>query len=372
MIDLAAAKRLIDEIGAAPRAAGSEAEARARARCAEMLRSTGFEVWDEPFTYAAFPGRWGIPLTGLLLLSGSAVLLTGIALGFRTGGHLIAQLAIVAAPWPAMGGVGRRAMRRGATNLIAIRGDPNPRVWLCAHLDTKSQPVPTLVRTLGFVIAAVAGVSLIISYWADVAVATIPSGVLIGLALAVAASAIPLLASTVDDGSPGAADNATGVAAVLLTAEATDDLPLGVILTSAEELRLEGASAWAAAAWPAAKRHRPYVIINCDTLDDKGLLRCVYHKSFHKGTAREIVRAAMEKGIPATATRYTPGIMVDSLILAAYELTAVTLSRVTLGTLARIHTRRDTAERLGGEGVMQAVTTMSAMTRMHSVVGVEA
>ena len=58
--------------------------------------------------------------------------------------------------------------------------------------------------------------------------------------------ALPVMASIVGARSVGALDNASGVAAVLRTAELLPrGAAIGVLLTSAEELGLAGARAWA-------------------------------------------------------------------------------------------------------------------------------
>ena len=40
-------------------------------------------------------------------------------------------------------------LRAAGENLIARRGDAPPRVWLVAHVDSKSQPLPTQLRMAG-------------------------------------------------------------------------------------------------------------------------------------------------------------------------------------------------------------------------------
>ena len=173
-----------------------------------------------------------------------------------------------------------------------------------------------------------------------------------------------MMTCVVGNASPGAVDNASGVAAVLATAGSTGSLPLGVILTSAEELGLAGAKAWAASA--VAGRQGPRIIINCDTLDGEGTMRCVVHRKEDAAVADELVALARREGFPATITRYTPGIMVDSAAFAARGIPAVTLSRVTLGTLGRIHTPRDTTERLNGQGAGLAAAVISAFIRTRA------
>ncbi len=153
-------------------------------------------------------------------------------------------------------------MRRRAVNLEARRGG-EPEVWLIAHLDTKSQPVPLLVRAAGIAASAVVWpVTAVLALLA--ARGAVPYFSVSVAAIIGALAALPLVLSTVGDDSPGALDNASGVAAVI---GATDligaDMPIGVVITSAEELGMAGAAAWA--------RGRPVgVAINCDGVDDDG------------------------------------------------------------------------------------------------------
>jgi hypothetical protein len=44
------------------------------------------------------------------------------------------------------------AQRSTSVNLVATRGGGTPAVWLMAHLDSKSQPIPILVRALGITV----------------------------------------------------------------------------------------------------------------------------------------------------------------------------------------------------------------------------
>src|SRR5204862_5405234 len=125
----------------------------------------------------------------------------------------------------------------------------NPRVWLVAHIDSKSQTMPMLIRiasSAGLVVAtfftglmlvlALAGVDSVASLWPAVETAAI-------------VAALPSISCFVRNTSQGALDNATGVVAVLLAAQSRDAPDaLGVLVTSAEELGVSGARAWAASA----------------------------------------------------------------------------------------------------------------------------
>jgi hypothetical protein len=58
-----------------------------------------------------------------------------------------------------------------------------------------------------------------------------------------------------------------------------------------------------------------------------------------------------------------PGILADSIAFSDLGIDAVTVSRGTLSTLARIHTRRDNSAVLTGEGVAEASRFLSDLAR---------
>jgi hypothetical protein len=219
------------------------------------------------------------------------------------------------------------------TNLEARRGDPA--IWLVAHLDSKSQPIPILVRAAAIVVCVLLWVTL-----AVMAVLHIPVH---AVAIAAALAGLPVAISTVGARSPGALDNATGVATVLLAAERVDpSLPLGVLITSAEELGLAGARAWV------RDRGEKAQVINCDTIDDHGYLTIMHSH----GRPERLIRAFQRRAVRARGV--LPGILVDSVAFAEAGWDAVTVSRGTLATLARVHRRADSPDKLTGRGVAEA------------------
>ncbi|MDF1506445.1 M28 family peptidase, partial [Roseisolibacter sp. H3M3-2] len=246
-------------------------------------------------------------------------------------------------------------------NLEAVRGRDAPRVWLVAHLDSKSQPVPIGVRA--------AGVTATIACWlVALALAGAQAAGAAGaawwpwLAAAGVVAALPVAASVVTARSPGALDDASGVVTVLLTAAATRDLdaPLGVLLTSAEELGLAGARAWAGqrrAAGVAAG-----VALNVDGVDDAG--SCTVMTGRGAGVATAAFQAgAAAAAAPLSVRRLVPGILVDAVALADAGWAAATLSRGTWRTLARIHTAADALDRLDGRGVAEGARVLAAAAR---------
>jgi acetylornithine deacetylase/succinyl-diaminopimelate desuccinylase-like protein len=358
---LSRAKSLLDQLSEKPRFAGSAEEAVARALCRQELERTGFSCRELPFEYSQWPGRWGPPLA-------AAVHAATIVVVARTSLHQgpLAGLVVGAALLTALMFASSDAKRRWIThfplqraksvNLEAKRG--NPTVWLVAHIDSKSQTVPMLIRVassiaLALVTAAALAV-LLVSLAATVEVAAAWNA----LGIAAVAAALPSILCFVRSDSRGALDNASGVAAVILASQSVPrSQDLGVLITSGEELGLAGARAWAAGAAP------EILVINCDTLDDGGAWRCMYTGPRPDGIvgAAETIRGRL--GLKLTIGRLIPGILADSMAFADRGIKAVTLSRGTISTLARIHTRRDNSTVLAGRGVAEGAVVISALAK---------
>jgi hypothetical protein len=352
-----AAGALLSELAAQPRPAGGAAEASARDECTRRLSALGFQVVEEPFEYSAFPGRYATPLAGCLSIG---TLAAAGHVGARGSGG--AALAILAAATLLAGAAGVWLARRGvlaaplarrrAVNLSATRG--SPRLWLVAHLDSKSQPVPIALRAAGIAASALLWIAAVVVAGAQLA-GVDAAGAWPPLAVLGVVAGAPVAASVVGARSPGALDNASGVATVLLAAAAVPrSQPLGVLLTSAEELGLAGARAWAAA-------REPGVAVNCDGVDDRGGITLMFSGRRPAALVRAGERAGRAAGVPVRAMRLLPGILTDGVALADAGWEVITVSKGTVATLARIHTRHDRAERLSGAGVAETARFVAGM-----------
>jgi acetylornithine deacetylase/succinyl-diaminopimelate desuccinylase-like protein len=337
----------------------------ARAHCAAVLRAAGFEVREVPFEYSSAPGRWGMPAAGVL----SALALACAAwlgAGDRPGAALgvlvaVALLLVLVAPRVLGDGVARLPFaRRRAVNLVATRGAATPLLWLVAHVDAKSQPVPMAARVAGVggsLVAWLLALALAIAQLlgARASALWLPLG---GLGVV---AALPVIGSVIGAASPGALDNASGVATVLLAVDAPalgPPLPhdVGVLITSAEEVGLAGARAWGRdAAWGPrileASGDRPPVALNVDSVDDVGALRVMQASPLPAGLA-----AALDGEPGVRRGRLPPGVLVDAIALADAGFAALTVSKATVASLSRIHTPRDALDRLRGDGVVEAAS----------------
>ena len=345
-----------------------DATSRARAYCRDVLAAHGFRLREQPFEYSALVGKYGTPLGGVFAV---AVVGTAALAGARARGTLALTLLILALPllalagrWLAAHGVlVLPALRRRGVNLEGRRLDDEPLLWLVAHIDSKSQPVPLLVRAGGIIVLSAAWIAALLLAGAQVAgSATSPSGWK-AIALLAFVGALPVMASTVGAKSPGAIDNASGVAAVLTAAAILPhDARVGILITDAEELGLAGARAWCAGRARGAA-------LNCDGVDDAGSLTLMWTRPRSARLERALRSAAEEEGQPLRIIPLIPGVLVDGVAFADGGWEVATVSRGTLRTLRRIHTSRDNVRAVRGEGIALTgrVLARAALTLVGSV-----
>lgn len=354
--DANSAARHLANLAREPRPAGGVGEARARAYAEGVLRDAGFTVCTVPFDYSAFPGRWATPAGGVIALA-TVVVAAFAALRYGAGG---ASLAILVAGATSLGLFARGMLgdavldlpllRARGDNLVASRGVA-PEVWLVAHLDSKSQPIPSAARVAGVMLVALALVAAF--FGAALELGHMPHRTVWIAALAAIAAGAPLvMASVVGVDSHGAVDNASGVAAVLAAAaRVRPDCPLGVLLPSAEELGLAGARAW-------ARDRRAGIALNCDGIDDDGRGKMTLMYSGAKpGALIEVIDATATE--PLRVMRMPLGLLTDSVAFADRGWRAVTLSRGGVATLRRVHTSADSLDTLRGTGLEPAATLLA-------------
>jgi acetylornithine deacetylase/succinyl-diaminopimelate desuccinylase-like protein len=338
-----------------PRPAGSDAEERARRYAEAVLERAGFAIAREPFSYSTFPGRFATPIGGAIAAA-TVLVATAIGLTRPVGSGPLAALVIgllvLGAFARSMLGDAVLALpllRANAVNVVATRRGDAPRVWLVAHLDSKSQPVPTLLRVAGVMMLVSA--LLLATVAAVLQLASLPNRMVWWLAaLDALVGAVPVLASVVGARSAGALDNASGVASVLAAAEMLEPgAAVGILLPSAEELGLAGARAWA--------RERPAgVALNCDGVDDHGELTIMHGSN----PPDEIIEVVSRVASSAPHVRRMPlGLLTDSVALADRGWRTVTLSRGSLTSLRRVHTPDDSLATLRGTGVSEMATVLA-------------
>ena len=329
-----------------PRPAGSTAEARARAYAERVLDDAGFTVTREAFTYSRFPGRYATPIGGALV---AATILMSAAFGLSRHSAaalttLVVGSVVVTIFARAMLGdavVSFPLQRAASENLIATWGSDTPRVWLVAHLDTKSQPIPSLLRVAGITLLLAALLSALAA--GGLQLALLPHRMAWWGAVVLALlGAPPVVASVVGARSDGAVDNASGVAAVLTAAlSVRPETMFGVLLSSAEEMGLAGARAW-------AREARRGTVLNCDGVDDAGELTIMYSGAAPTALIQTLEALAPR---PPRVRRLPLGLLTDSVAFADRGWAAVTVSRGSLATLRRVHSSADSLANLRGDGI---------------------
>ncbi len=351
--------QLLSRLARSPRFSGSEVEADARKFCRMQLENAGFTCRETRFEYSQWPGKWGPPVAAgaqlVTILAVARMARNGDPMtGFAFGATLLIALALVSRTARRTWTAAFPFQKTAGVNLEGSRGAPS--VWLVAHVDTKSQTVPMLYRiasvvllnvltaaAFGLALVQAAGGTTVRSYW-------------LILSLVAGLAALPSLMCIVRNDAPGAVDNASGVAAVLLAAEQLNpDQPVGVLISSGEELGLAGARDWAKRLSPGAR------VVNCDTIDDEGTWLCM-HTGSRPGLASVTETSAGGLGLNLRVRRLLPGILADSVAFSDLGFEAVTISRGSLATLARIHTRRDNSAALTGSSIGNAAALMAALT----------
>ena len=317
--------------------------------CQDVLEQAGFDTRHRRFEYSTFPGRWGTPLAGVFL---ALLFVTTGALGANErpldalalllgGGALLAA----SARWLERYGVLDLPFGRLlGNNLASTRG--TPKLWLVAHLDSKSQPIPIGVRAAAIIasIALLIATALLLLAQLVIGMSSAPSVAVTMLGLL---AALPVAASFVGARSNGALDNASGLATVLRIVELLPrNIELGVMLTTAEELGLAGARAW-------ARESAPVSAINIDGIDDTGALRLVY-----SGRRPRALLEYLGEGWPS-ASRLPPGLLMDGVALADAGWEVVNVSKGNLRTVSRIHTSKDDLAHLDGSGIEEVAALLA-------------
>ncbi len=238
---------LSQEIG--PRLSASPAERRAAEHVAERLRTASFEVSVEPFQgLITFSLPYGLICTGCVL----ATLLYAIQPMASFGLALLSLAALLTEnhTWPTLSHLLPKGLSQNVVGIRPAQGEAMCRVILTAHLDSSKAAlpfhpklVPGLRRSFLLMVGAMGatvGLSLIALFarrswlW----YLQLACALYLGLSLSLLLHRELLMKHT-----PGANDNASGVAVLLEAAERLLDLrstELWAVATGCEESGLDG------------------------------------------------------------------------------------------------------------------------------------
>ncbi|MEO5509737.1 MAG: M28 family peptidase [Longimicrobiales bacterium] len=349
---------------AIPRLTGSEGAATVTAEVRARFEALGYRVAEQDFTFNPWTGRWGITIAGAILFIGGLAAASMLYFGHAVGAIIVLVSVLLLCLGIAF--LLQRMLDRlnigqvkGKNLLVSAEGS-RPHYLLMAHRDSKSQPIPLAFRGPAIILSAVAWIVLMILALMST-VELVEHSIVIAAGTLAVISGVILIFSWVDNNSPGALDNATGVATLLGIAErergASD---VAFLVTDAEELGLAGARAIARQLPPV------YGVINFDGLDDAGVFQVVEDFGWprRRGKAPHLAAALLSAGAALDMEvhrRSVPfGIMLDHIPIVEAGTPALTLMRGSLASLRRVHRPIDDLNHLRGAGVSSAVEITTA------------
>jgi hypothetical protein len=344
---------------ARPRLTGSEGAAEVESEIRARFEGLGYQVGEHDFTFNPWTGRWGITIAGIILFIGGFISASTLYYGHPV--VALITLAVVFLLCMFVAFVLQRMLDRlnwGHThgrNLLISREGSRPHYLLLAHRDSKSQPLPLAFRGPAIAVSAIAWLCLVVLAFVSLA-EPVPGSLSVNAGTFAIIASVLLIFCWVENNSPGALDNASGIATLLGIAEreagAND---VAFLVTDAEELGLAGARAIA--------RRIPavYGAINFDGLDDHGEFQIVEDfgwprrrgKAPHLAAALLSTAAALD--LPAHRRSVPFGILLDHIPIVDAGTPALTVLRGSLKSLRRVHRPIDDLSRLSGDGVRSAV-----------------
>jgi hypothetical protein len=354
---------------ARPRMTGTEEADAVERELRHRFEAVGYRTTELPFSFSTWPGRFGLSVAGgilgiagvataVLLPTGrptAALLVLVLAMGLALVPLITFDLAIRRLPW------GRVATR----NLLFQTGTGRPSWIIMAHRDSKSQLVPTLARTMAVAIVLGSWLALVVLavLWFGGEPFRVPT--LAGLlAVLLVLAAVALVLSWTGNDSPGALDNASGLAALLdVAARSAAQGDVAFLVTDAEELGLVGARA-VASRLPAVQG-----VINVDSLDDEGTFYIAEgHGLRRKGFAPQLAAALLTAGaaldLPVERRHLPRSIPVDHQPVAGAGIPALTVVRGAWRSLLRIHRPEDDVEALDGRGAADGAALLTGALRL--------
>ena len=347
------------EIASTPRLTGSEGAAEVTGRVRARFEALGYDVAEQPFTFSPLLGRFGITAAGALFL-----VVAFTASMFLYTNHPFGALALLLILLVTLGLVGLFAHaaidslpfgRTEGSNLFMTRPGRSPKYVIMAHRDSKSQPLPLAFRGPAIIVGVLVWIALVVASLLHAA-RPLPGSVILGLGVIAVITGVVLIFCWVDNRSPGALDNASGVVAAMgVAARESDAGDVAFLITDAEELGLAGARAAANGLPPV------FGVINLDGLDDDGAFFVLERfgimskKGLAPHLAVALLQEADEMGEDAHRRDLPFGIPVDHIPLVKAGVPALTVMRGSMRSLRRVHRPGDDLDHLRGDGVRKAI-----------------
>ena len=350
---------------ARPRMSGTEGAAEVEQIVRDRFEALGYETEPLPFQFSAWPGRFGLAASGVVLL------FTGVLAGWLIAGSepglalivLLTGLGVALFPLLVLGSMirGMPWSRVESANLLFRKPGSRPAWIVMAHRDSKSQLVPTALRTAALVIAGVAWLALVVfaAMWIGGEEYRLP-GTAMTTGVILSLTGLVLALSWASNRSPGALDNASGLAALLATAgRVGNGGDVAFLITDGEELGLAGAR-------DVARRLPPVQgIINVEGLDDGGTFIVAEGRGWRRrGSAPQLAAALLTAGraldLPVHRRKLPLSLLVDHIPVADAGIPALTLLRGTWTSLMRVHRPGDDLSRLDCQGAAEGATLLAA------------
>ena len=345
---------------ARPRLTGTSGATEVASLIRDRFTDLGFETREFPFSFSTIPGRFAVSAAGAVLLIGSIA--TAFLLNANLPGIALLILLIMLFLVGAIGVLTPILSQMlpfkkvSTANLLFHQKGTRPRFLVMAHFDSKSQPLPLAFRGPAIAI----GIIAFLAYFAFTIAVLIDPIYLVPkintiIAVVSVLAGVLLVFCWVDNRSPGALDNASGVATVLGVAERNaNNSDVGYLITDAEEMGLLGAR-------DIARKLDPMIgIINIDCVDDDGPYNVLERfgipaRHIAPHLVASLLTAAQEMDVSARRRSVPFGILVDHIPLARRHLPSVTLMRGGLRSLRRVHLPSDSTEAMTGAGIEGAV-----------------
>lgn len=348
-----------------PRAAGTAGEEKARAYLIQTLQNTGVETSSQFFTFSKLPDLllrvtpflYGIALWIISIgFSGPSWTAIAVLCGVIGSGIVINSLQYL---FTKLHNVCGYLKSENVIGQIPAQSYTKQRVIFMAHYDSKSQVLPIAIRVVCFFGLIIAAVLLLVSNVVGFFMEDFPFrifsqpcgyvSVVCGLAL---------LVNFTRNRSPGAADNASGVAILLELARLFIEKPLQHIqltflFTGAEEYGMAGAFRFC------EKQSGTVSQTLCINIDGAGKNAPVGMIA-PRGTISSRAGGTLVKGIAATAWELSlPFARMRSLLGAGFDhvpavacgYEAITLYSRSLRMLFRVHSGRDTIDKVSSDAL---------------------
>jgi hypothetical protein len=360
----------IEELAAMKRLAGTQGELDAREYIRRAGEEIGVEMRPEEFSYSEIPLKVALPVTclviGAISLLGSLAYLWGSSLCVIPG---VALLLAVYLGFKWSSTFERFASRgdRNSVNLVGLieGAEAKGTVLLSAHYDSKSQLMPVMVRAglfmLGYFTAILFGLALLVTgIMAAAGSDVLGSHTGFYVSLVPAVLVLSLVFNFTGNRSPGAMDDASGVALILeaarvLRASPLESYDVRVAAFGCEEIGLCGSISYMMAHQDEL-RSAPFHMFNFDMpfSSSGGIIVNTGFELPPVHTSRklfELIREACESmGYKLSKVFLPVGAGADHMPWVKHGFDATCL----VSAAPSIHSSRDTLDKVSREGLRRA------------------